>query len=139
VANTGPNFGTDLAVAPDANGILDISPMLTYATGIQVLIQSLMCRQMCVKGSIVGAPNEGIDVRTYVRQGLTQEVLGKLPSVLQKELQRDERVKTATVTGGYDTARNTLTLNEVFETTLGPFSLTLEVSAVTVTLLGSTP
>jgi len=27
----------------------------------------------------------------------------------------------------------------VFETTLGPFSLTLEVSAVTVTLLGSTP
>ena len=132
-----PNYGTDLAVTPNADGILDINPMLQYASGLSVLVQSLICRQMCVRGSIIDAPNEGIDLRTYVRQGLTQEALGSLPSIVQKELQRDERVKSATVTGSYDTA-NTLTLNEVIETADGPFTLTLAVSAVTVTLIGLT-
>ncbi len=133
---TAPNYGTDLSVTPNANGILDIQPTLQYATGINVLVQSLICRQMCVRGTVIDAPNEGMDLRTYIRQGLTQEKLADLPSVVQKELLRDQRVKAVTVSGNYNTAENSLTLNEVITPVTGsPFSLTLAVSAVTVTLL----
>lgn len=138
MANTvsAPNYGTDLSVTPNADGILDIQPTLQYATGIDVLVQSLICRQMCVRGTVIDAPNDGIDLRTYIRQGLTQAALADLPSVVQKELQRDQRVKSATVTGSYNTATNSLTLNEKITPVTGsPFTLTLAVSAVTVELL----
>lgn len=133
------DFGTDLAVSPNADGVLDISPMLNYSSGLATLIQSLICRQMCVRGSIVGAPNEGIDLRTYLRTGLTQQQLAGLPAVVQKELQRDERVQKADVAGSYDTATNALTLTETITTAQGTFTLTLAVSAVTVTLLSQSP
>lgn len=130
------NYGTDLSVTPNANGILDIQPTLQYATGINVLVQSLICRQMCVRGTVIDAPNDGIDLRTYIRVGLTQEKLADLPSVVQKELLRDQRVKAVVVTGSYDTEKNSLTLNEVITPVVGtPFTMTLAVSAVTVQLL----
>lgn len=138
MANTpsGPNYGTDLSVTPNANGILDIQPTLQYATGINVLVQSLICRQMCVRGTVIDAPNEGIDLRSYLRSGLTQAQLSDLPAVVQKELQRDQRVKSVTVTGNFNTETNTLTMNETITPVTGsPFSLTLAVSSVTVTLL----
>lgn len=133
------NYGTDLAVTPNADGILDIQPTLQYATGLAVLVQSLICRQMCVRGSIIDSPNEGLDLRTYVRQGLTQQVLSSLPSVVQKELLRDERVLSAVVTGSYDTALYSLTLTEALQTTLGPFTLTLAVTSLTVALINQSP
>jgi hypothetical protein len=140
VANNPATFyGTDFAVAPNANGILDIQPTLQYVSGLQVLIQSLICRQMCVKGSISDAPNEGIDLRTFIRAGLTQQLLAQIPSIVEKELLRDQRVQSATVTGNYDPVQNVLTLNEVIQSTLGPFSLTLAVSALTVTLIDGSP
>lgn len=131
-----PNYGTDMSVTPNADGILDIQPTLQYATGINVLVQSLICRQMVVRGTVIDSPNDGIDLRTYLRVGLTQEKLADLPSVVQKELLRDQRVKAAVVTGEYDTTRNLLTLNEAITPVTGsPFTMTLAVSAVTVELL----
>ena len=85
-----PDFGTDLAVAPNEDGILDIQPTIQYATGPAVLIQSLICRQMCARGSIVDSPNEGIDLRTYVRAGLTQQNLANLPSIVSFQALRTD-------------------------------------------------
>jgi len=43
------------------------------------------------------------------------------------------------VTGTYDTVANVLTLNEVIQSTLGPFTLTLAVSSLTVQLITGSP
>ena len=131
-------FGTDLALTY-ANGTIDISPMLAYATGIQVLIQSLIARQSCVSGSIIDSPNEGIDLRTYIKSGLTQADLANIPSLVQKQIARDQRVQSVTVTGQYDTDTNIMTLTETIMTALGPFTLTVSVSALTVTAIVGSP
>jgi hypothetical protein len=133
-------YGTDLARYINADGVIDISPSLAQAGGTDVLIQSLVSRQMCVRGSIIDAPNEGIDLRTYLKNGMTQQDLANLPSLVQKELQRDERVLSVLVTGQYDTTTQTLTLIEkIVPVNGGPFTLTLAVTSLTVALINGSP
>ncbi len=133
------DFGTDLVTLPNENGIIDILPTLQYATGLDVLAQSLVRRQVCVRNSIIDSRNEGIDLRTYLKDGLTQQAPAQLPSVVRTELKRDQRVREAVVTGTYDTAKNELTLFEVITSADGPFTLTLTVSAVSVAAIVGSP
>ena len=129
-------YGTDLACLPNANGILDLTDTMTEASGIDVLAQSLVRRQLTAPGSDIASPNDGIDLRSFIKNGITQQELSVLTVQVQRELIKDQRVlPSTTVTGTFNPATNTLTMNEMIQTAAGPFSLTIAVSAVSVTVL----
>ena len=131
------NYGTDMAVKPNADGIMDILPTLQYATGIDVLAQSLVCRQICVPNSVIDSPNETMDLRLLIKARLTQAALAGLPSQVQKLLARDQRVKGVSVTGSFDTVTQTLTLIEQITTATGAFTLTIALTPATVSAVVS--
>lgn len=126
------NFGTCMSVIWTAQGP-DLG--FTPATGIDVLAQSLMCRLTTPHGSVMGCPNDCIDVRDFVGSGMTQSDVQKAQAAIQAQIQRDERVLTSTVRATYNQATKVLGLTISVTSAAGPFTMTLAVSAVTVSLL----
>jgi hypothetical protein len=137
MSNTAANvFGRDLACLPNSDGILDLTSDMQEATGNDVLIQSIVRRHLTIKGSDIASPNDGIDVRVYIKAGLTQTDISGIAAAVQQELVRDQRIlPSTTVTASYNTETLVLTLNEVIQTASGPFSLTLAISQVTVDVI----
>ena len=129
-------YGTDLYCAPNADGILDLTDTMTEVNGIDLLAQSLVRRHLTEKGSDIASPNDGIDVRKFIKQGLTQQELSLLAVHVQQELIRDQRVLPSTsVTATFNTATLALTLTEIIQTASGPFSLTITVDQVSVAVI----
>ncbi len=138
MANTSGLYGRDLATLPNANGVLDITSDLQEATGQDVLAQSVIRRHVTAKGTDLSSPNDGIDVRSYIKDGLTQRELSVIAVTIQQELIRDQRVlPSTTVVATFNTATNIMKLQETIQTTSGPFSLTLAVSSVSVEVLAN--
>lgn len=128
-------FGSDLWLGIGSNGLLDIDVTMRETSGIQVLAQSLVMRQMTPTGSSIGNPDECIDVRSFLSYGMTQAQIQQIGAVVQQQLLRDQRVKSAIVKATWDTSTSQLTLVENVVSSAGPFTLTLSVSQVTLTLL----
>ena len=136
MANTDGIYGRDLATYVDADGVLDITDTIAEVTGLDVLAQSLVRRHVTAKGSDISSPNDGIDVRTFIKNGLTQQELSVIAVTIQQELIRDQRVlPSTTVQATFNTQTNVMTLTELIQTATGPFSLTLAVSSVSVEVL----
>lgn len=127
-------YGRDLATVATDQG-LDLDPAMLEATGINVLAQSLLRRQTMGRGTAIGYPNDGYDVRALLGDGLSSTNLANEFFKIQQELLRDQRVQAATVTGNYDSDTKKLTLIEQIQSTGGPFTLTLSVDSVTVSIL----
>jgi hypothetical protein len=129
-------YGRDLSCLPNADGILDLTDTMQEATGNDVLIQSIIRRHLTIKSSDIASPNDGIDVRVYIKAGLTQQDLSTLASVVQQELIRDQRIlPSTTVSASYNTETLVLTFKELIQTASGPFSLTLAIGQVTVDVI----
>ena len=136
-------FGTDLLSLPnpDANGVIDLDPGMLEGTGRQLLAQSLVRRQSTPTGSVIDCPNDCIDLRGWLSQGWTQQAMQAAAGSLKAELLKDERVTDVTITltvgpnPGGASGTNTLTIVEQFTSSYGPFTLTLNVSAVTIQAL----
>lgn len=128
-------YGSDLLVSFSGNGNGDIDAGGALATGIQVLAQSLVMAQTTPQSSLLGDSTQCFDVRAWISKGMTQAQISGLGLVAQKQILRDQRVTAATVTASWNWATSTLTLVEQIQSTLGPFTLTLNVTAVTVQML----
>lgn len=126
-------YGTCMSTVA-SGGTIDIAPGV-QASGVDVLAQSLVRRQMTPRGSALDAPNDGIDVRTFIKVGMTQTEVSQIPGVIRNELLRDERVKTCTVTASFNQVTNTMTIVENIQSAAGPFTLTLSVTSVTVSAI----
>ncbi len=136
MANTYGIYGNDLWCGPTSTNTLDLDPMMLEVTGIQLLQQAVIRRQVTTKGTDISSPNDGIDLRQFVKQGMTQQQISVVAQTVQQELIKDQRIlPSTTVVASYDTTANVLTLQETIATAQGPFSLTLAVSAVTVQVL----
>lgn len=120
-------WGTDLWIGPNADGVLDIDPSGRIVSGLPVLIQSVLMRQTTPTGSLVGAPDECFDLRGFVSTGMTPTQIQSIQSFIQGQLLRDQRIVSAVVTASYDFQTSTLTVKEVIQSGLGPFTLTLSV------------
>ena len=126
-------YGTCMATVA-MGGAIDIAPGV-LATGLDVLAQSLVRRQMTPRGSALDAPNDGIDVRTLIKTGMTQTEVSQIPGTIRNELLRDQRVRSCTVTATFNQVTNTMTIVENIQSAVGPFTLTLLVSQVSVTAI----
>lgn len=136
----GIDFWIGLAPGPNANAgntILDGDPSLRTATGPALLIQSLLCRQTTPRGSVIDCPNDCLNIQDALADGMTASQIQQLCATIQNELLKDQRVTAAFVTGVFNGEKSELTLTEMVQSSSGPFSLVLNVSAVTVTLLNA--
>lgn len=123
-------FGDDIACDPE-EGIPATFEMVSERTA---LVQAIVRRFQTRRGTLVDDPDYGLDLTGWVGKRTDQPQLFAWQQALQAEARKDQRVRSArarmitTPSGGL---RFTLTL----ETAEGPFSLTLEVSEVSVDLL----
>lgn len=131
------SFGTDLFLAISSNGVMDVDPAMLECSGPQVLVQSLVMRQFTPTGSLIGAPDECLDIRKNLSKGMTLSQMQQIGATIQQQLLRDQRVKQqgTVVTATYNQATNTMTITETINSAAGPFTLTISVNALTVTLL----
>jgi hypothetical protein len=128
-------YGTDLFLVINSNGTMDVDPTMRETSGFQVLAQSLVMRQFTPTGSLIGAPDECVDIRSWLSKGMTLSQVQQLGAVVQAQLLRDPRVKAAQVSGTFNTSTSTLTLTENITGSQGPFTLTISVSQLTVSAL----
>lgn len=135
--NSSPNpFGRTLATAVAPNGFIDLDPTGAMVTGRDVLSQRLARRLLTPKGSLIGYPNDGIDVRQLISQGMTSSQVSRISALVQAEILRDQAVlPSSTVQSTYNYNTNVLTILLLIQSGYGPFSLTLQIGQVTVAIL----
>lgn len=123
------DYGTDIALNRDS---------FRYVYSTENLALQLERRLKTKKGSIRWAPDEGIDVREYVNKKLSSNDITDLSFAIKKELERDERVASVSVSLKFlyasFTLKGDIQVNTVYDTS---FKLVLSVSNLTFELLVS--
>lgn len=123
------DYGTDIALNRDS---------FRYVYNTENLALQLERRLKTKKGSIRWAPDEGIDVREYVNKKLSSNDITDLSFSIKKELERDERVASVSVSLKFlyasFTLKGDIQVNTVYDTS---FKLVLSVSNLTFELLVS--
>lgn len=123
------DYGSDVLVFPG------VDPNLTLSSGGRVLAEALARRLSTPRGSLPFHEDYGLDLRSYLNESVTSDVLYRLKSAIQRECEADERVESASVGLEYDASARRLRVRIEAVTAQGPFRLTLSVSQVTVELL----
>lgn len=132
---TTPNpYGTDFWLGGTP---LDFDPSFRLATGRQLLAQSLVSRLTTGRGTAIDCPNDCLDIRDLVSDGLTISQLNSISGLVQGEVLKDQRVKTVLVTTTFSLVSSVLNMTIAVTSLYGPFSLTLAVSQVTVQILNA--
>lgn len=121
------DFGTDINT-PDG---LDIDPYFTEVSGAEGLGQALGRRLVTPRGSLEDDPAYGYDVRAHLNDDSPN--VGAIGVAVAAQLLLDERVERATAAATF--AESSLTIRADVLTAEGPFRLTLDVSAVTYSVL----
>lgn len=133
-----PNpYGIDLQSLPNSQGVIDLDPGMIEGSGRTLLAQSLVRRFTTPRGSVIDAPNDCLDVRSFLSAGFTQAQINGLSGTLKAEAEKDERVVNADVQATYQPSTRALTITMSIQSGYGPFSLTLSLinGQVTVSVL----
>lgn len=130
-------FGVTIPMAVNQFGEWDIDPTGRTVSGRDVLSQRLINRQTTPQGTCIDAPNDCLDVRDLLSDGLTVSGIKRLPALLSTELLKDQGVLGCNVQVSYNAATSTLTIVEQIQSAFGPFSLTLSVTSANVSVLVS--
>ncbi len=125
------DYGTDLNLISRPDGLLDFSDTGDVISGEDLLIQAVIIRLTTDRGSVLDAPDDGINLTDWLSRGMTLADAGSLSGVIENEILKDERF--VAVRASVDIS-NLITAQE-FMVTLeldagdGPFPLVLSVSA----------
>lgn len=122
-------LGVDVACYPD------LDAMGSLVSGKTMLGQAIARRLTTPRGALFYDTNYGTDLRLYISEGMTTEAQGRIKAAVESECLKDERVAGATATVGFSLQAQTLKISIALETKTGPFSLTIAVTSLTVSLL----
>ena len=129
------NFGTCWGTP---NG-QDLSMPSYMATGNQVVAEAVLRRWTTSGGQLIDDPNYGsINVLDLISDDLSKKDIHYAQQQLAQEAQKDERVKSASVTLTL-TVQGELRIDATIVTAAGPFKFVVLVSAVSVQLLLVSP
>lgn len=130
------DYGHDLAC------VFDLDPLMRELEGTDrmVLIEAILRRVTTGEGLLIDDESYGKDIRRELSRDLDDAQLALLGLEYSAQIERDERVLSADVrvtmlageTPGTRRLRMTIGVTDAD----GPFTLTTNVSALTVTLLG---
>ncbi len=125
-----PDYGSDLSCE------MDLNPLLLLVSGETLMGQVCIHRLGTRQGRLLSNPVDNtIDVRDFIGQGIQARDLPIIQGKCMSALLGDERVSQAVVKATFTTLTNTLDLAIQGDGALGPFNLTLRVSAVTIEIL----
>lgn len=115
-----------------------------FASGIRLLGEACYRRLITPRGMLQGGEAEadyGLDLLNLIGSVNTINDAASLEGQIIAELQKDERVQTASAVVVVDTSGPTiaLTITISVQSAIGPFTMVLAVSQVTVALLGIAP
>ena len=119
---------TDLAC------IDDLDPLGSEVSGLVAIEQSAVRRLTTAKGSILMAPDDGVDLREYLGDVIDPPTLAALRSEVLDELEKEDGILSATITQ-FVTSGEALTLSLDLVTVDGPLAFDLEIGAVTVRII----
>lgn len=129
VFNPNDPLGTDLSLWPD------LDPSGALVSGARCLAQALLRRLTTPRGGLFYDPGYGTDIRDLIGESLATDGADSLAQAIEQEVSQDERVLLATATMTFDQRTNIVAGTLSIQTSSGPFTLVLSVSAVTVSLL----
>ncbi len=104
------------------------------ASGFRVVAEAVARRWMTPRGRLIGYPNYGFDLTQYINADVSERDIASLQSGAAAEALKDDRVTACDVSAVLG-ADGLLTVTGLLDTAQGPFTLVVEVSAVTVKLL----
>lgn len=117
--------------------VTDLPVRFTPATGTRNLACCIARRLQTRRGALTHAPNDGIDVRDWINAAMTTGELSQLARAVQLEVAKDDRVDDVRVEAETSTTGESVTLTIYIRAAEGPFTLVLNVSDVTVEILGA--
>ena len=123
------DFGSDVSTFPD------LDPTFAELTGPNALGQAIARRLMTPRGTLDYDPDYGLDVRSLLSAAFDDRRVFSVRAQLQAEIEKDERVLSASVALEVVPEASTLRAHVALETADGPFRLTLAIDSVTVSLL----
>ncbi len=112
-----------------------------YARGVELVAHSYFRRLTTTRGTLLGGEEEedfGLNLRTLVGSIATPGAGAALPGKIENELMKDPRSESIVVTVTSEKAGPAVsyTIAIAAETSEGPFTLVLAVSAVSAEILG---
>lgn len=142
------DYGTDISVTwrtetlefPDGSvrtqQAWDADDGFPEVTGRPLLIEALLRRLVTVRGSLLGEPDYGTDVRDWVNDDVDAAGAARLGAAISAELSKDQRVKSASAVASFvdDILTATITVVDA----AGPFKLTISIDEVSLKILGVT-
>lgn len=95
VASASDPLGYDVKVGSD------LDPSGRSASGLELVLDAMLHRLTCGRLLLTGAPDDqaefGEDVRTWVGEAQTQDVLDRKAPILEEVLRRDPRIANITL------------------------------------------
>jgi phage baseplate assembly protein W len=127
------DYGTDL----NFDG-LDLADDGGTVSGVDLLAQAIQIRLSTPRGSVIDAPDDGIDLVDYLSRDMTSGDVANLSGVIESEILKDERFSSAKATVDASKLRSAseLSIALAVQSGAGPFQLVLGVSDAGVAILG---
>jgi len=122
------DFGTDLALQDD------VSPEFPEVTGIDALIDACVRRLSTPQGDLFYDPAYGFDLTGLLSDSLEPSDIANIQTEIIRQLELDERVEAAECTIS-DVTLELMDVDILVQSSLGPFSMTLEINNVSVKVL----
>lgn len=124
-------YGTDIAWTSDlVEPMADVDPTSTTA-----ISQALLRRLDCPRGRLVDDLDYGLDLRSYCNRGTTTAELAAIAGAVRNELEKDDRVASASVAVTGSATSLAVSIRVVpASADLDAFTLTLAVTSSAVVL-----
>ena len=108
--------------------------------GLNAVAQNLYRRLITDRGSLLGCPDYGLDIRSFLNRGLDPTTLLAIPALIDLEIRKELRVDAVSVTTLAHTS-SSLSLQIIVEATAetgetGQFNLTVNVTKAGVEIAG---
>ncbi len=126
----------DIEYGVDFSCDTDLNPLLLLVRGNELMSQVCLRRLFARPGSLLSNPVDNtLDARDFLSTGITPSDLPRIGGQCASALMGDQRITTASVVASFNASTNLLSLAISGFGALGPFNLTLAVSAVTIEIL----
>ena len=123
------DYGRDLSC------MTDLTSTATEVTGRLLLAESCVRRLQTDQGALIDDPNYGYNIVGEIDNDLTDRDIARIASQVDNELMKDERIRLSQTTASYVQKTGILTVSIRLTDHIGPFTLVLAISAVTIDIL----
>jgi hypothetical protein len=116
-------------------GVLDVDAGGATVAGVSVLEQRVLRRITTVRGGCIAQPNDGIDIRNWLRSGVLAATPGWIQAAVTAELKKEPGLQSSQVGVIWSASTSTLTLNLNLVVSYEPLAMTLILTSSNITVL----